>query len=225
MKLLELEIPLQYAEHAFGTNAGSATDLNTTIRDYTELVGPIAYMRQVHGNRIAYASEPGCIEEADAIYTDCNDIWLAVSTADCVPVLVSTPSAVAAVHCGWRGLESEILPDVIKLLMDEYGHTAIDTYVHIGPCISQKNYEVEDEYKQKFDEKFFRPSSKKGYMKMDLVGIVEQQARDMGVPLSNIHDCGLCTYHEKDLFNSHRRNKKAGSDEYQVQISLVRRGE
>lgn len=225
MRLLELEQPLQYAEHAFGTlqNEEKPQTLDELIRAYTEVLGPIAHMRQVHGDRVVYTNEAGCIEEADAIYTDNPDLWLAVKTADCVPVLISTPYAVAAVHCGWRGLQQEILPKTLKILMDEYNISAVDVFIHIGPCISQNKYEVEEHFKKIFDEKFFQPAGKKGYVLMDLVAIAESQAREMGVPKAHIIDSGLCTYEDKDLFHSYRRHKHLGEEGYKVQCSFVKR--
>lgn len=225
MKLLELDHALEYAEHAFGTlqDGDAINDPDELIRAYTEVLGPIAHMRQIHGNRIVYTNEPGCIPEADAIYTDNPDLWLAVKTADCVPVLISSPQAVAAVHCGWRGLQNGILQNTIKKLMDEYNQSAADIFIHIGPCISQDFYEVEAEkFTPLFEEKHFKPAGKKGFVLMDLVGIAEQQARDMNVPKTHIIDSGLCTYQDKDLFHSYRRAKHEGKEGYNVQCSLVK---
>ena len=223
MKLLELTKPLEYAEHAFGTSEDSHDDLNETIRIYTEELGPIAYMRQVHGDRIVYADKPGCYEEADAIFTDNDDIWLGVTTADCVPVLISCQYAVAAVHCGWRGLEVEILPKTIKVLIDEYRISGVDIFIHIGPCISPEHYEVDESFVEKFGKEFFGPSPNKGKVMMDTVAIAIKQARDIGVPLEHICESGICTYSEKELLNSYRRNKHEGKDDYQVQISLIKK--
>lgn len=226
MKLLELDHTLEYAEHAFGTiqEGDKTSEPDELIRAYTEVLGPIAHMRQIHGNRIVYTNEAGCIPEADAIYTDNPDLWLAVKTADCVPVLISSPQAVAAVHCGWRGLQNGILQETIKTLMSEYNLSAADIFIHIGPCISQDYYEVEKEqYTAIFDERHFKPSSKKGHVLMDLIGIVEQQARELDVPKAHIVDSGLCTYKDKDLFHSYRRAKHDGEEGYNVQCSLVKR--
>ena len=228
MKLIEMEKQLPHAEHAFGTalDGGSAEDVTKIVRSYTERMGAIAYMRQVHGDRIVYATEPGMHEECDAIFTDRQDLWLGITTADCAPVLISSPEAVAAVHCGWRGLHQEILPKTLKILMDDYNLSGADIFIHIGPCIRQENYEVEAYYADYFDEKFFKPSNKKGHVKMDLIAIVEEQAREMGVPLSHITDSGLCTYTERGILHSYRRQKEQNPDApYQVQMSLVKREE
>ena len=215
---------LEYADHAFGTAIGSEqqADPEEVVRSYTETLGPIAHMRQVHGDRIVYARQSGLYEEADAVFTDQKDLWLAVKSADCVPILISSPSAVAAVHCGWRGLEAELLPKTLQILMDDYNLTGIDLFIHIGPCISQEHYEVEDSYVAKFGEEHFKPSGKKGTVLMNMASVVEQQAREMGIPRSHINDSGLCTFSEKDLLHSYRRNKAEGIDAYQVQLSLVK---
>jgi len=227
VKLIELEAQIPYADHAFGTREEgddkyTADDL---VRTYTELLGPIAHMRQVHSDRIVYADDAGCFEEADAIFTDRDDFWLAVKTADCVPVLISSQHAVAAVHCGWRGLESGILPKTIQTLMDEFNMSGVDLNIHIGPCITQEHYKVDEKYKNIFDEKYFKPAGEKGYTLMNLPAVVMDQAVEAGVPRSHIVNSGLCTYEDADMFHSHRRNKEAGGDDYQVQMSLIRLGD
>lgn len=225
MKLIEMDKRLEYADHAFGTAVGTetgSTDPEEIIRSYTETLGPIAHMRQVHGDRVVYANAPGMYEEADAVFTDQKDLWLAVKTADCVPVLISSPNAVAAVHCGWRGLQAELLPKTIKILMDEYNITGVDIFIHIGPCISWENYEVDESYVNIFGEEYFKESENEGKVLMNMVRVVEDQARDMGVPLSHINDSGLCTFSEKELLHSYRRNKEEGGEDYNVQLSLVR---
>ena len=59
----------------------------------------------------------------DALVTDVPEVCIAVSTADCVPVLLYAPDvkAVAAVHAGWRGTVLRIAGKTVRILMDEYG--------------------------------------------------------------------------------------------------------
>lgn len=223
MKFMRADVPFPYAEHAFGTKEGSQENVENTIRDYTELLGPIAHMRQVHGDRIVYASEPRMYPEADAIVTDRPDLWLAVKTADCVPVLLSCAHAVAAIHCGWRGLQQDILAKTIDVMHDELGVNTADIHMMIGPCIRQHNYEVEDQFKSHFPEKFFRASDKEGFSRLDLAGVAKWQATEAGLIDLNIHDTRHCTFDNADLFNSHRRNKLDENKDYNVQLSLIKR--
>ncbi len=215
---------LRHAQHVFGTKADARNDVNETIRIYTERLGPIAHMTQVHSDRIVYASVSGVYEECDALYTDHDNLWLAVKTADCVPILISSPAAVAVVHAGRRGLETGILPKMLTLLMDEFALSPLDIHVHIGPHISQNNYEIEEHFQHDFDEKFFKPSQNKGKVLMDLAGIAIQQATDEGIQDLNIFHMDRCTFNDSETFFSYRRFKKNEATEKNGrQISLIKK--
>ena len=56
----------------------------------------------------------------DALVTDIPGICIAVSTADCVPVLVYAPDkkVVAAIHAGWRGTVKQIVAKTIRCMAD-----------------------------------------------------------------------------------------------------------
>jgi YfiH family protein len=180
-------------------------------------------MRQVHSDRIAYVAQPGMYPECDALYTDHRDLWLAVKTADCLPILISSPSAVAAVHAGWRGLENGILIRTLETLINEFSLTPAEIYIHIGPHISQPNYEVEESFKHTFDERFFIPSTRRNHALLDLTAVAKDQAADEGVPDMNIYTTNMCTFDNADLFHSYRRAVKNGQEDYQAQLSFVRR--
>ena len=67
MSFVQAEKDLPYADHAFGVTEGVRDTVENTVRHYTEKLGPIAHMRQVHGDRIVYAAQPGVYPEADAL--------------------------------------------------------------------------------------------------------------------------------------------------------------
>ena len=213
--------PAPHAEFQFGTAESAQPTSEENMRLLAEKFGPIAYMRQVHGANVRYASKPGVYEEADAIFTDRQDIWLAVHTADCLPLLISTPEAVAAVHAGWRGLRQEIVGKTIKKLIEEFGTDPGQIFISVGPCIRQHNYEVSDEFTDYFDEKFFKPSENKGKLLLDLPAVARKQALDDGVLGMNIFDSGVDTFSDKRFF-SYRRAKKTGKS-VNVQPTLIRR--
>lgn len=213
---------LPYAQHMFGTREHTFPDSNQTVRSYTERLGPIAHMRQVHGNRIAMATTSGLHEECDALITTEPGLWLAVKTADCVPVLLSGPGVVAAVHAGWRGLQAEIIPEVITHITALTGLQPEDLHLAIGPCISQPNYEVETSFTDLFEARFFQPSEAPGRVQMDLGGIAYRQAREAGIPETQLRRLNRCTYNEPTVFNSYRRHKQGKDTSYAVQLSLIR---
>lgn len=102
-------------------------------------------VKQVHGRTVLRATGPSAaaLGEADAIVCDVPGLPIGVVTADCVPVLIATPSGpVAAVHAGWRGLAAGVLHASIEAL----GRIAPDTdaaVAVIGPHIGASCYEVD----------------------------------------------------------------------------------
>lgn len=101
---------------------------------------PVAWLRQVHGSAVL-ESGPGCGGQGDALTTARRDLALAISTADCVPVVLATPGRVAAVHAGWRG----IVAGVVARAVDSFAGSATPTRGWIGPAIGPCCYEVGDE--------------------------------------------------------------------------------
>lgn len=179
-------------------------------------------MKQVHSNRITYASASGLYEECDALYTDQPDLWLAVKTADCAPVLIASPAAVAAVHVGWRGLQNDILPATIATLCEEFALSPEDLHLALGPCLSQPNFEVETHFSHYFNiphaDRYF-VNNREGHVLMDFPGLIRAQAIASGILDIHFHTVGRCTFAEGDTFNSYRREKSSS----RRQLSLIQR--
>ncbi len=223
--------PLPYAQHIFGTREGTHANSTETVRALAERFGAIAHMHQVHGNRVAMVEHGGLVPETDAIITAAPELWLAVKTADCVPILISSPRAVAAIHAGWRSTEQNILPKTIGLLCTEFNQTPEDLHLALGPCLSQPHFEVEATFQHRFTvrqpERFFSPSAKPGHeeshVMMDLAGILRAQAHEAGMLDIHLHSLARCTYAEAATFNSYRRFQQGKDAHYATQVSLIRR--
>lgn len=220
---LTTQKPLPQAQHVFGTKGVKEGDAD--IRAYTERLGPIAHMRQVHGARVVHAHTSGVYEDCDAVYTDEENLWLAVKTADCAPVLISSPAGVAAIHAGWRGLEAGVIGQTIETMCDHFGLTPDDLHVALGPCIHQDNYEVDATFAGRFSDRFLRPSpAREGHLLLDIPAIVRHQVIKAGVLDIHFHTLNRCTFAEKDTFHSYRRHCVEGmTGAYGRQVSLIRR--
>lgn len=96
-----------------------------------------SWLRQVHSDRILDA-RPGCSGEGDALLTRRSGLAVAIATADCVPVVLAGPRAVAVVHAGWRGIAAGIVPAAVMRLAE---HGAVEA-AWIGPAIGPCCYEV-----------------------------------------------------------------------------------
>jgi len=105
--------------------------------------------RQVHGAVVQrVAAQHGSGGEAVAIDADghattLRGVGAMVLVADCLPVILGTPGAVAALHAGWRGLAGGVLEEGVRALHELGGEGEIVAV--IGPCARACCYEVGEE--------------------------------------------------------------------------------
>ncbi len=153
--------------------------------------------RQVHGSRVERrASGGGEPAESDGQATATPGLAALVLTADCLPVALIAPGAVAMVHAGWRGLADGVLEEGVKAVRELSGDGELQ--VAIGPGAGACCYEVGPEV----HEAFGRPAQR---ATIDLKGIARERLEAAGVQA--VHDVGLCTMcAELGLFFSHRRD-------------------
>ena len=157
------------------------------------------------------------LEGIDALVTDVPEVCVAVSTADCVPVLLYAPDrqVVAAIHAGWRGVVRGIVPQTVASFQAEYGCDVKQMEAVIGPSISQSAFEVGEEVVEQFRqssawtpievESLFWKHPETGKTHIDLWRGVQLQLNRGGLPDSRIHLAGICTYQHHDRFFSARR--------------------
>jgi YfiH family protein len=167
----------------------------------------IAIGRQVHGTHVQRretAPEDGSpLTEADAQVTSAAHVTPLVLVADCIPVVIAAPgrgpSLVAAVHCGWRGVAGGIIETVLST-------TGEQVRAVIGPGIGACCYEVGDEVRQAFRARGHgadvMPDGR-----LDLARAIRGELERLGVVGAHVHDCGLCTACNPELFFSHRRDR------------------
>jgi YfiH family protein len=137
---------------------------------------------------------------ADGQATDRSGVAAVVLTADCVPVALAAPGAVAMLHCGWRGLATGIVAEGVAALRElsaEHGITAA-----IGPGAGGCCYEVGEEVHAAFAG--LGPDVRDG-RRLDLKLVARRRLEEAGV--TAIHDVGICTLcADRSLFFSHRRD-------------------
>ena len=168
--------------------------------------------------------------EGDAMVTATPGLALGILTADCAPVLLADPDAkvIGAAHAGWKGalgtggrgvLEATL--DAMEKLGAERGRIS----AVIGPCISQVNYEVGFDFRDRFLElglknrRFFVPSDKEGHYRFDLPGYVAHRLAAAGT--GRVEMSGVCTYPPENGYFSFRRTTHAGEPDYGRQISSI----
>lgn len=155
-----------------------------------------AFVKQVHGATVVEAVGPGMLGEADAIVTAEFSLPIAVATADCVPVIIEAPQAVAVVHAGWRGALAGVLPAALAMMRDR-GHRP--ERAAVGPAIGPCCYEVGEEVAALFEG--FVASTSWGTTSVDIPAYLVD-----GLAGLEVWRSGECT-HTSDRFNSWRRDR------------------
>jgi YfiH family protein len=152
-------------------------------------------MRQVHGARVLALDGVAGVEEADGQATATPGVAASVLTADCLPVAVAGPGAVAMLHAGWRGLAGGVLQRGIEKLRELRERGSLEAVIGpgAGPCC----YEVGDEVRAAFGGRFAR-----GRM-LALKAAARAALQEAGVTV--IHDVRRCTICDP-LYFSHRRD-------------------
>lgn len=143
--------------HGFGDSA-AAGDPGEIAAEFG--LRGIYRLKQVHGNRVIFADEIRAagedVAEGDALLTAVRGFGAAVSTADCVPILLTDGGGeiAAAIHAGWRGTLSEITVEAVRQIERKYGIPPSGIYAAIGPSIKKGCYEVGEDVAGLFLAKF-----------------------------------------------------------------------
>ena len=153
-----------------------------------------AHARQVHGCDILVhgAGVPGLIvsERFDGHATSQPDLLLTVSVADCVPISLVEPHsrAIVLLHGGWRGVAAGILERGVALFRRLCGAEAGALFLHLGPAICGRCYEVGPEV---FAALGLPVPSRPALL--DLRSALAERAMALDVPEQHISLSAFCT--------------------------------
>ena len=189
----------------------------------------LALMHQTHSNKVEIIVKRNNLEriKCDAMLTKDNEIALPVLTADCLPILIyeKRKEIIGCIHAGWKGAVNGIIENTLKKL-EEMNGSIKQLVVSLGPCISQKNYEVKNDFysefikKSKNNDSFFFKNEKKTF-NFDLRGFVIKKFKDLGV--LEIDNVAIDSFASENEYFSHRRAKKLGQDDYGRCISIIKK--
>ena len=164
---------------------------------------PIAFMEQVHGDTVVLVENNEATPTCDALITTHHKLALAVMVADCIPLLLKSDVAVAAVHVGRKGLMHGIARKTISAMRD-LGAEVI--YSYIGPSICGNCYEVSEEIFNEVTAKYpsADSSNRTGKFTLDLVSGLKNDLKD-----TVLLDLSSCVVEDKNAF-SYRRDGITG---------------
>ncbi len=185
----------------------------------------IITMSQVHGDHIVEVNDSRLKEagEADGMITEQRNLFLAVLTADCVPILfsVSGRKLVAVVHAGWRGTVAGIALKMVHTLRDQYDVKPDSLEVAMGPAIGPCCYEIGADVSEQLVQRWGDLAdrclrTREGKNFLDLRELNNSLLEKAGVLPERIFKIGPCNSCASDDFFSYRRMGETGR-----QISFI----
>ncbi|TVP74393.1 MAG: peptidoglycan editing factor PgeF [Rhodobacteraceae bacterium] len=184
-------------------------------------------VHQIHSADVVAVTSPHLHDapRADAMVTNQPGVALAILTADCQPVLFADPEAqvIGAAHAGWRGALDGVLENTVTA-MEALGARRAQIRAVIGPCISQRAYEVGQEFLERFlaedpdSARFFANGVAEKYH-FDLAGFGLDRLRQAGI--AEAQWIGHCTYGDPARFYSYRRSVHEAAADYGRLISAI----
>lgn len=168
-----------------------------------------------HGGRGIYRKP---LPFSDGLVTNDPNVTLVTSHADCSAFFIydRATRSIGLSHAGWKGMRARIGQRLVESMQNEFGANPLDMTAAIGPCICKECFEVDASLAESFVDEFECPDiacggkNGKAYVSLEAAAII--QLLDAGVAFSNITLMNHCTFEEKDLFYSYRRDgERTGS--------------
>lgn len=151
------------------------------------------------------------IPDTDGLITNRKGILCTAYFADCVPLFFFDPKTkfIGIAHAGWKGTVHGMASEMVSAFNKE-GVRPNHLLAAIGPCISAANYEVDDyvvrQIPSKYRENAVVSKGKHRYL-LDLKQLNVDILLQAGVLRNNIDVTNYCTFKDRALFFSHRRDE------------------
>lgn len=216
--------------HGSDDDVDAVTENRSRVARWLGTTGErVITLYQIHSADALHVTAPwvrGQSPKADAMVTTMRGIALGVLAADCAPILFADHEAgvIGCAHSGWKGAIGGVAASTVAL-MEKLGASRRRIRAAVGPCISQRSYEVGPEFQARFVEeeqanaRYFVPSSRASHWQFDLPGYVASRLDALG--LASVEGLDVCTYAGADEYFSYRRTTHRGEGDYGRNISAI----
>lgn len=170
---------------------------------------------QVHGTHVVRVSGPSdapraadeAAEGADAIVVSGSGVAALLNFADCLPLIIVSPSGRFAVaHAGWRGAVAGIAGKAVRALAQEDAGQGVDASMfnaYIGPHIRSECFEVSEDVATRFCERYGNDVLADA-RHVSLARAVSEDLMEAGLDGARIADAGICTVCNAQRYYSYR---------------------
>ena len=185
------------------------------------------FLNQIHSSKVIELKKLKFFKKvsADAMVSNIPGTTLCILTADCAPILFfeNKKKIIALAHVGWRGALNGIIKNTVEKMI-KIGAARERINAVIGPCISQKNYEVKNDFYKEFVSQnnenitFFKQSKeKKIYFNLPkyLESLLKKES------INKFHFTRICTFDNADRFYSYRKENNSEKGRFLSYISLI----
>lgn len=202
-----------------GDEPAAVAENRRRLRAALTLPAEPLWLQQVHGREVLAANAEFSRGLADAAATHLADAAvthrvgrvLAITVADCMPVLFASEdgAVIGAAHAGWRGLAAGVLEATVEAM----GVAPGGLHAWLGPAIGPEHFEVGDEVRAQFlagDERAAEgfSANARGRWQCDLTLLARQRLGRLGV--ERISGAQRCTYADAVHCYSYRRDGRTG---------------
>ena len=178
---------------------------------------------QTHTDNVKIVKKIEKLEDTDGIITNKKEIALITTSADCISLLLYDPvkKAIGSIHSGWKGTLKRIIIKAIEKMITEYHSKPEDIICCICPSIRQCCFEVDEDVKDLFYNKYKnlknideiiklgdKKEDKQKYY-IDAVKINIELLKNIGLKEKNIIDSNICTMCHSKEFHSYRADGKS----------------
>jgi YfiH family protein len=170
------------------------------------------FMNQVHGSDVEVIDENSSsttLPSVDSLFTTAKGVALVTLVADCIPLLLHSAGAVAAVHVGRKGLLAGVFQETLRQF-HRHGIHSGEIKAELGPSICGRCYEVDqdlyDDVVTQLPSTSTEFSSDAGKPSLDIQAGLTSLLDSAGVIWSSSQ---LCTMHDSGYF-SYRRDGITG---------------
>jgi YfiH family protein len=168
--------------------------------------------RQMHGadSQVVTDSSQVIGPEVDAFISKLPNHFVGVRMADCGAILLADPvtGVYAAIHSGWKGTRTEIVPKTIARMQKEFGVKPANLKAWIGPLACVLEYEVGADFNNYFDSKYLEEKNGKWFFDNRLA--ITDQLIKTGVKPGSITTDTRCTLTDEELPSARRQGTSTG---------------
>ena len=221
-----------FSVRKFGSIKNNGNIDNENLKRFVKTVNvnleKVVFAKQVHGKSVSIIgnSEKNIIRDTDGLITKQKNIFLFITTADCLPLIFYDPvkENLGVAHAGYKGILVGIIKNMIEKFMN-LGSRSENIMVGIGPSIGSCCYSVSreriSEFKRTFGDIAGIVKTKNKERFLDLKLVASCLLEKYGIIQKNIQVLPVCTKCSMDQFFSFRGDSRETFGEFVTFAGMI----